>query len=115
MNRTIRLLSALMAGILLFSLLPASALAAGETGEDVKITETRFPDKVFRAFVEEKYDRNNDGYLSLTDEIFRVEEMDVSGMGIEDLTAMRTTSPRWTSAKTRRLPVCTAKTTTSRP
>ena len=54
MNRTIRLLSALMAGILLFSLLPASALAAGETGEDVKITETRFPDKVFRAFVEEQ-------------------------------------------------------------
>ncbi len=88
MNRTIRLLSALMAGILLFSLLPASALAAGETGEDVKITETRFPDKVFRAFVEEKYDRNNDGYLSLTDEIFRVEEMDVSGMGIEDLTGI---------------------------
>ena len=68
-----RLLSILLLCCMVLTLLPTAAFAAG----DVDINETNFPDKGFREFVKEKFDKNNDNSLS-AEEIAAVKEMDIT-------------------------------------
>ena len=51
---------------------------------DVAINDTNFPDKNFRTFVSEKFDKNNDGILSRM-ELNRVGGIDVSRKDIASL------------------------------
>ncbi len=65
--------------------------AANATGkaiaESVEINETNFPDAIFRQYVTENIDKDNDGVLS-TEEIITVTNIDVSNKGISDLTGI---------------------------
>ena len=65
-----RLLSILLLCCIVLTLLPTAAFAAG----GVDINETNFPDKGFREYVKEKFDKNKDDILS-ADEIAAVEEI----------------------------------------
>lgn len=55
-----RLLSILLLCCMVLTLLPTATLAAG----DVAINDTNFPDEIFRKYVEDGFDTNNDGFLS---------------------------------------------------
>ena len=75
-NKTLRrILSVMLSLIMCLTLLPVSALAE-ETSTDVEISEANFPDDVFREYVSDEFDTNNDGYLD-NDEIKAVTEIDV--------------------------------------
>ena len=84
-----RLLSILLLCCMVLTLLPTAAFAAG----DVDINETNFPDKGFREFVKEKFDKNKDNSLS-AEEIAEAKEISVEGKpitsfkGIEYFTAL---------------------------
>ncbi|MDU7243875.1 MAG: S-layer homology domain-containing protein [Clostridiales bacterium] len=74
---------------------PAWADAGDVAIGDVAINEANFPDKNFRTFVSEKFDKNHDGILS-RGELNRVGGIDVSGKeiatlkGIEHFKALQT-------------------------
>lgn len=74
---------ALLLGLLLaFAVLPMTkpALADG----DVDINDTNFPDAVFRAYVQNEFDKDSNGKLS-QEELDNVEYIVVTGKGISDL------------------------------
>lgn len=52
--------------------------------EPVTIDETNFPDIIFRAFIQEEFDKDVDGILSLK-ELSEIIAIDVTGFGILDL------------------------------
>lgn len=52
------------------------------------IDETSFPDAIFRAYIKETYDTDEDGALS-DEEIAAVTDMNISSLGIADLTGVR--------------------------
>jgi len=52
--------------------------------DEVAISNTNFPDAVFRAYVSKEFDTNKDGYLSQS-EINNVKEIDVEGANISSL------------------------------
>lgn len=79
-----KIASILCALALCLALLPATALAdAGDVG----INAVNFPDEVFRTYVEEEFDQNDDGVLSLT-EREAVTTIDCRSKGIKDLTGL---------------------------
>uniref|UniRef100_UPI0025FB5683 leucine-rich repeat domain-containing protein n=1 Tax=Ruminococcus sp. TaxID=41978 RepID=UPI0025FB5683 len=66
-----------------FTLVPQSSSDEVE----IPIDEAHFPDAVFRAYVQEKYDIENDWFFSRT-ELLSVDTIEVAGMGISDLTGI---------------------------
>lgn len=54
---------------------------------DLEISEKIFPDEIFRTFVTNHFDTDKNKILS-SDEISKIENIDVSNMGIEDLTGI---------------------------
>ena len=70
----------------LLALLLAAVLAPAALAE-VEINDTTFPDATFRAYVKEKFDKNDDNILS-DDEIAAVEGIHSHGRGIADLTGV---------------------------
>ncbi len=55
--------------------------------ESVEINATYFPDANFRSFVRQNYDADKNGILT-NDEVIDIDEMDVSGLNIADLTGL---------------------------
>lgn len=60
---------------------------AAEASSDVAVNSTNFPDKVFRQYILDNLDTNKDNKLSST-EISAVKKIDVSGLGIANLTGI---------------------------
>ncbi len=54
---------------------------------DVAINEINFPDEIFRTYVDNNFDTTDDGFLT-DEEIAAVTQIDVSYMGISDLTGV---------------------------
>lgn len=69
-------------GVSLFCTMPGAEQAHAAT--DIVINETNFPDEVFRNFVTDNFDSNNNGVLEES-EINAITEVDVDKMGISDL------------------------------
>ncbi len=70
-----KMLSVLLAFVMLAALLPAFSLRAMADGS-VAISEENFPDELFRNYVESKLDTVHDGHLS-DEEIAAVKEIRV--------------------------------------
>lgn len=81
MNKMFR---SILAGVMALLMVPAAAFAA--EGE-VPINETRFPDALFRQYVAEKVDQDQNGSLS-EGEIHSVEWIDMNNTGVADLTGI---------------------------
>ena len=64
-----------------------TANAAEEEITSVEINETNFPDAIFRKYIADNFDKDDDGVLS-AEEITAVTEIDVHNKGISDLTGI---------------------------
>ncbi|MBR6616693.1 MAG: leucine-rich repeat domain-containing protein, partial [Oscillospiraceae bacterium] len=53
----------------------------------IEINATNFPDEIFRTYVSDNFDTDNDGFLTVK-ELAAVTEIDVSSMSIKDLTGI---------------------------
>ena len=64
-----------------------TANAAEVAAESVEINETNFPDAIFRKYVADNFDKDDDGVLS-AEEIKAVTELNIDACGISDLTGI---------------------------
>ena len=85
-HKTSKLLSILLALVMMAGLLPLGQVAYASGEGDVAIDATNFPDANFREFVKQ-YDDDSNGYLSAA-ELGAVTEMDCRSKNIADLTGV---------------------------
>ncbi len=79
-----RVISLILALVMLFSMLPGDVFAAEAASVEVPLNATNFPDAVFREYVSNYFDSNTDGQLS-NDETAWVNGLYLSDMGISSL------------------------------
>ncbi len=83
-----RILSLLLAALLVFGLSPAAFGAAGVPADlnagDVAVNATNFPDPIFRSYVSSNFDANGNGVLSAS-EISAATTINLTAVGVSDL------------------------------